>query len=167
MIIKKFIILNPNLKEAHIFNFSEKANIICSDDASGNHVGKSSLLKSLYYTLGLDIITFPNNWDYKDMMFKIYYSHDDKDGYIIRYGDDFYLSNINQRLDNKSYSKWLSELLKVRLTLTHSTTGKNIESLSTSVYTFPYYIDQDKSWGGHFINILIARIIILMFQKDL
>ncbi len=149
MIIKKLIILNPVLEEANLFEFSNKANIICSDDISGNHAGKSSLLKSLYYTLGLGIKTFPENWNYYDMMFKIYYSHDNKDGYIIRYKDNFYLSNNEKILNYKDYSLWLSDLLKIQLKLTHFKTDENA-TLRTSVYTFPYYIDQDKSWGGIF-----------------
>ena len=55
MIIKKIIIVDSNYQEANTFDFSPKANVIT---AQKNTQGKSCLLKSIYFALGLDIKTF-------------------------------------------------------------------------------------------------------------
>ena len=144
MIIKKLIILDPSNEEANNFEFSDKANIIT---AKGNKKGKTSLYKSLYYSLGLNIKNFPNGWNYRDMLFKVYYEHKNLSGYIIRYKDKFYTSDMDNSLNDKEYSEWLCELLGITLKLVHKTTEESA-SLRASTYLFPFYIDQDKSWGG-------------------
>ena len=59
MIIEKIIIVDNANKEANAFEFSANANIIT---AKNNTQGKSCLLKSIYFALGLDIKTFKIDW---------------------------------------------------------------------------------------------------------
>ena len=67
MILTKLVILDRNKEEANSFTFSDKSNIITSEDSN---VGKSCLLKSIYYALGFPIKTIQENWILKNKLFK-------------------------------------------------------------------------------------------------
>lgn len=68
MIIIAFSILDFKNKEAQNFDFKAGTNLIVS---KGNTKGKSSLLKSMYYTLGFNVHQFPSNWNINFMYFQI------------------------------------------------------------------------------------------------
>ena len=59
MYFEQIIIADINKKTARLQRFNQGLNVITSEE---NHVGKSSLLKSLYYTLGAEVI-YDNVWD--------------------------------------------------------------------------------------------------------
>lgn len=144
MIIKDFIIYDFKNKAARKFNFKDKANIFISTD---NTVGKSCILKSLYYTLGIEIKTFSTGWNHETMVFKVHYEHDGKSGSIVRTKNGFYINDEDKLLNELEYSEWLLELLSIELKLPY----KKIEELRTpypSAILLPFYIDQDTSWSG-------------------
>lgn len=142
MIINKLIIFDLANKEANEFIFSSKANVIFSED---NTSGKSCLLKSIYYALGLQIKNFASGWNYKDMAFKTYYTHDNITGTIIRYKDSFFINGADQPIFEREYSEWLSDLLniKIKLPTKHDTMPQRI--VASAILNL-YYIDQDNSW---------------------
>lgn len=70
MILTKLVILDRTDKEANVFVFSDKANIITSDDS---YVGKSCLLKSMFYAMGFPIRVIQSGWILKNKLFKLYY----------------------------------------------------------------------------------------------
>lgn len=145
MIITDFFIYEPQKEHGAHFSLSSKANIIVSDDSK---VGKSCLLKSLFYTLGLDIKnSFAQGWHSEELLFKIKYKHNSKNGYIIRSKDLFYVDTEKEPLDEKGFATWLMKLfgLDIKLPL------KQIDALHTpyaSAILAPFYIDQDSSWKG-------------------
>lgn len=55
VIFKELIIIDKSTHMAKIQFFTEGINIITSDMEKGNYVGKSTLLKSLYHSLGADL----------------------------------------------------------------------------------------------------------------
>lgn len=144
MIIKKIIIIDSNYQEANTFEFSPKANVIT---AQKNTQGKSCLLKSIYFALGLDIKTFKEDWQPTKKMFKIFYEHNDKKGTIIRYRDRIWLDNNPNSIDLKEYSKWLSSLLNLKIKLPLKNTDE-YDEVYPSAYILPFYVDQDNSWSG-------------------
>lgn len=111
MIIEKLLIFDIANEEANEFSFSQHANIIYSAD---NTSGKSCLLKSIYYALGLQIKNFASGWNYKDMIFKIYYSHKSNSGTILRYRDKFIVDGNDNVLSEREYSEWLSGFIKYK-----------------------------------------------------
>lgn len=145
MIITDFFIYEPQKEHGAHFSLSPKANIIVSDDSK---VGKSCLLKSLFYTLGLDIKnSFAQGWDSEKLLFKVKYKHNGKNGYIIRSRDLFHVDTEKEPLDEKGFATWLMNLfgLDIKLPL------KQVEALHTpyvSAILAPFYIDQDSSWKG-------------------
>ncbi len=144
MIIKKIIIIDSNYQEANTFEFSPKANIIT---AKKNTQGKSCLLKSIYYAFGLDIKTFKEDWQPTKKMFKIFYEHNGKEGSILRFKDRIWIDDNPDSLDLKEYSKWLSELLNLKIKLPLKNTD-DYDEVYPSAYILPFYVDQDNSWSG-------------------
>lgn len=143
MIIEKFIIIDYKDKEANKFTFSANANIITAEK---NTQGKSCLLKSLFYALGMGIKKFKPEWHIDSKIFKIYYKHKNELGYIIRQGDNFWVNNKNGRLNIKEYSQWLANKLKINMKLPMVKTLV-YEPVYPSALILPYYIDQDTSWN--------------------
>jgi hypothetical protein len=149
MKIKKFIIYDLEHDEANSFDFSDGANFICSD---GNTSGKSCILKSLYFNLGLDIKTFQNGWNYTTMIFKVYYEHNGKQGYIIRAGVGqnarFYVDGNDKALNQIEYSQWFNNLLGIQIKLPLNKEITEMRDVYAAVPLSLFYIDQDNSWSG-------------------
>ncbi|MTV82136.1 hypothetical protein [Secundilactobacillus folii] len=68
LVIKHIVIINSEHVLANKFEFGELSNIFLSDD---NEVDKSSLLKSICFTLGGDDRPFTSGWDYQHHVFQI------------------------------------------------------------------------------------------------
>lgn len=144
MILTKLVILDRTDKEANVFVFSDKANIITSDDS---YVGKSCLLKSMFYAMGFPIRVIQNGWILKNKLFKLYYMHDNKEGFIIRSGDTYWVDNVSEALNTMEYSKWLLQKynLNIRLPLKDNV---DIRTVYPSAIILPFYVDQDVSWSA-------------------
>lgn len=144
MIINRFIILDNTSKAAISFEFGEKANVICSDK---NTSGKSCLIKSLYYSLGLDIKKFAPKWNYTDMIFKVYFTHKNGQGWIVRSKDKYWVHDQDFFLVEREYSEWLQNLLGISIKLQYKKEGEN-EVVYPSSFISLFYLDQDTSWSG-------------------
>ena len=81
MYFKRIIISDINNHTARLQNFCEGLNVITSED---NHVGKSSLLKSLYYTLGAEV-DFDSVWEKKNKICIVDFVTSEKQYRIARY----------------------------------------------------------------------------------
>jgi predicted ATPase len=143
MFVKKLVIYDYENKEANSFEFSERVNVICSED---NSIGKSCLLKSLYYALGLDIKTFSPGWNYKKILFKVYYEHNGKTGYIVRAESNFGVKGRDINLNVREYSSWFSNILGLKMKLPLKD-KEEMQDVYVSVPLSLFYIDQDSSWN--------------------
>lgn len=144
MILTKLVILDRTDKEANVFVFSDKANIITSDDS---YVGKSCLLKSMFYAMRFPIRVIQSGWILKNKLFKLYYIHDNKEGFIIRSGDTYWVDDVSEALSTMEYSKWLLQKynLNIRLPLKDNV---DIRTVYPSAIILPFYVDQDVSWSA-------------------
>lgn len=144
MILTKLVILDRTDKEVNVFVFSDKANIITSDDS---YVGKSCLLKSMFYAMGFPIRVIQSGWILKNKLFKLYYIHDNKEGFIIRSGDTYWVDDVSEALSTMEYSKWLLQKynLNIRLPLKDNV---DIRTVYPSAIILPFYVDQDVSWSA-------------------
>ncbi|MCY8317288.1 hypothetical protein MOC71_11210 [Bacillus vallismortis] len=147
MIIERLIILDYENEVANEFNFSKNVNVITSD---GTTVGKSSLIKSLYYALGFEIKQFPHGWNFKTMRFRLDVKIKESAYSIIRDNSLFYVSDSEGALNLTEFSEWLQQKLSVNmmLKLRNSTTNELSSVYATEILT-PFYLDQDKSWNGY------------------
>ena len=144
MILKKLIILDYSNEKAETFEFSETSNIICSDSST---TGKSCLIKSIFYTLGFDVKTFPSGWPHKNMLFKLLYTNGSKRGSIIRKNDLFFVDNNKEPMNETDYAKWLLDELHLSIKLPLKVNG-DMHYARPSATLLPFYIDQDNSWSG-------------------
>lgn len=144
MIIKSFSIIDYKNKEAASYNFSDQINLIVSKD---NTMGKSSLLKSLYYNLGFQIKQFPSKWNPTDMFFQITVFINGKKHIISRQNKLFKIDGRNEPLNEREYSDWLQEKLNTNMELPNVRT-KELSNAYSSAVILPFYIDQDDSWDG-------------------
>lgn len=77
---KSLMIADLQEHTARFQKFEKGLNVITSTD---NHVGKSSLLKSLYYSLGAEV-NFDSIWDIKSKLYIATISVDETDYLIVR-----------------------------------------------------------------------------------
>lgn len=92
MYFEQIIIADINKKTARLQRFNQGLNVITSEE---NHVGKSSLLKSLYYTLGAEVI-YDNVWDKNTKVYIVDFILNDKKYRIARYiKNSQYLKKMN------------------------------------------------------------------------
>ncbi|MCT4575058.1 MAG: hypothetical protein N4A43_02255 [Alphaproteobacteria bacterium] len=148
MIITKLTILDMKNQEANSFCFKKGANIISS---VSNTVGKSSLIKSMYYGLGLNIKKFPSKWNYNDMIFKIDYLDKGEEKYIVRSRKNFWIKNNKKSLNEKDYGLWLCNEFNIKLKLPLNINNQIEEEMGDLYASAPlslFFIDQDNSWKG-------------------
>jgi len=102
IIFNKIIIIDRNEKKATIQEFKEGINLITSKktDGKGNYCGKSTILRSLYHSLGADC-DFDNQkgWETDDKYYYILqFSKDDERFSIIRHDRYFAIYDSNKKV---------------------------------------------------------------------
>ena len=133
---------------ARFQEFSKGLNIVTSVD---NHVGKSSLLKALYYALGAEVDYDPV-WD-KNTKLYVATIHVDDDIYrIARFMKRFAVFHFDELIlitdsVTKELSPLLGEIFDFAVYLPNKDSAK--VEMAPPAFTFmPYYIDQDRGWNG-------------------
>lgn len=145
---KKLMIADLQNRTARVQPFEKGLNVVTSAD---NHVGKSSLLKSLYYTLGAEV-DFDSVWDRQSKLYVATLGVDGKEYRVARFMKRFAifdgekLIKITDSVTN-GLAPLLGEIFDFFVYLPHKETGK--VEMAPPAFTFmPYYIDQDKGWSG-------------------
>lgn len=187
MYFKSILIADIKEKRACFQKFEKGFNVITSQE---NHVGKSSLLKSLYYAMGAEI-DFDNIWDKTTKIYIVNICINNREYTIARFRKGYAIFEQNKLIlltKSASYElpKKYEELFSFAVYLPNRD-SKKIE-LAPPVFTFlPYYIDQDRGWNGlydsfsnlnqykkndrikslyYHLNIYNRETIELMAQKD-
>lgn len=147
LLIKRLTILSIPEKSAKTVTFHPKRNLITGE----NDVGKSSIIKSIYHSLGADV-HFDNVWEKADVISLLTFSYENKDYKILRSRDHIGLfdvhGNLLQSFDSiiKGLSPHFAMLFNNKLQLKQSQTNQRIPA-SPAIQFLPFYIDQDKSWS--------------------
>lgn len=144
MIVSSFILLDFENKVGRKFKFDNGTNLIVSKK---NSQGKSTLLKSLYFTLGFDIKQFPTQWDINIMVFQVEVIIKEIKYIITRHKNTFRTSDSNGAMNVREYSDWLLDKLQMNMKLPNIRTNSLFNAYSSAVL-LPFYIDQDDSWSG-------------------
>ncbi len=151
LIIKELIILDYNNQKANIFEFSPRANLITSDS---NEAGKSSLIKSIYYTLGASVSTFPTGWRHRQYIFQIVTLINQKQ-VIIKRQDKIFTIQCDGEMKvfstEKDFSEWFQEQLGMQMKL-QTVSSETLSLAYMNAILTPYFIDQDKSWSSFYKN---------------
>lgn len=95
VILTEILISDFQEKTARKFYFNEGINIITSSE---NHVGKSSLIKSIYYTLGAEV-NFDDNWDKSSKIYSVKFRLGNQNYQVVRYTKKFVV------LQDENYNK--------------------------------------------------------------
>lgn len=141
-------ILSIRNKKGFFTDFSPNVNIICGE----NDTGKSSLIKSLYYTLGADI-RLDKKWKEDDFISKVIIHVKDRDYAFIRRDKHIAIFDVSdgERLIVTSTSradiaKAVGTIFDFNLELVKRRTAVQIQAEPASLY-MPFYIDQDDGWS--------------------
>lgn len=146
LLLKQLTILSIPEKSAKTVTFHPQRNLITGE----NDVGKSSIIKSIYHSLGADV-HFDNVWKKADAISLLTFSYGNEDYMILRSRDHFGLfdiqGNLIQSFDSiiKGLSPYFAKLFNNKLQLKQSQTNQRIPA-SPAIQFLPFYIDQDKSW---------------------
>ena len=145
---KQIMIADLQNKTARVQPFEKGLNVVTSID---NHVGKSSLLKSLYYTLGAEV-DFDSVWDRQSKLYVVTLSVDETEYCIARFIKRFAVFEGKTLLKitdsvTQELAPLLGDIFDFSVYLPNKDTGK--VEMAPPAFTFmPYYIDQDKGWSG-------------------
>ena len=123
LLIKKLTILSIPEKSAKTVTFHPRRNLVMGD----NDVGKSSIIKSIYHSLGADV-HFDKVWEKADAISLLTFSYSNKDYMILRSRDHFGLfdkdGNLIKSFDSiiKGLSPYFAKLFKLNGALTKNRT---------------------------------------------
>lgn len=154
MYFESILIADIYKQTAKFQKFEKGVNIITS---TANHVGKSSLIKSLYYTLGTEI-DFDTVWDVNTKLFVVNFIVCGKRYIVVRFQKKFIVfeeENLIMLTNHVSrdLSKLYEKIFSFSIYLPNKTTKKT--ELAPPVFSFiPYYIDQDRGWNGLYNSFL-------------
>lgn len=127
MIFKDLHIFSPSEKLGKYVSFEEGVNIISSNQVDGANVGKSVIMRSLYYALGAEVF-FESNFVPKNKVFILRFTVDEYEYYIYRAASLFKLFDSNKHLisvatKSSELSKALEEITDFAVMLPDRTKG--------------------------------------------
>ena len=149
---KRLLILSNSTKSANQFEFSETLNLITAVD---NSVGKSTLVKLLFWGLGCEP-TLDTNWNTTDSKTIVEFSIDSNDYCVKRYKNQISLKINNEDFVDYEkitgeYSQKVAEILEFKALLPNRNSGL-METPPPAFYFLPFYIDQKRSWSKAWDN---------------
>ncbi|PQJ45570.1 AAA family ATPase [Vibrio campbellii] len=145
---KSVYILSLRDKKGFYFEFSPNVNII----SGKNDTGKSSLIKSLYHTLGADI-RLDKKWKSDNFISKVIIHVKNRDYAFIRHNKRISIFDITEGQRHLVTSNSRSDIAEIvrdifdfNLELVVKKTAIQAQAHPASLY-LPFYIDQDNGWG--------------------
>lgn len=154
MYFKSILIADIEKHTAKFQELKKGINVITSTD---NHVGKSSLLKSLYYALGAEV-EYDTVWDANTKLYIVKVSINEKDYTVARFQKNFAVFDEEKLVlltnsVSRDLAKLYEEIFSFSIYLPNKKTNKT--ELAPPVFSFmPYYIDQDRGWNGLYNSFL-------------
>lgn len=125
--------------------------------AGGNESGKSSILKTLYHTLGATVHPFAQRWDGANVISLLKFTVDGANFKAVRLANDVYVFNPNGSLrfhevDRQRIAVKINELFGIP-PFHKDKTGNEI-TLPVGCLFMPFYIDQDHGWDQPWNSLL-------------
>ncbi|EBM4188668.1 hypothetical protein QXB14_002094 [Salmonella enterica] len=145
---QRLVLISDSKRLANQFSFQKRLNLITGKD---NSIGKSTLAKSLLWSLGCDPV-FDEEWKSNDIKSILYFTINNKEYFSCRGTHSIILGAIGdeaQRYINitGNFSKDFSDLVNFKMKLPNRGDG-NLETPPPAYYFLPFYIDQIKSWSS-------------------
>lgn len=144
---KQLLVLSDSTSTANQFKFQDHWNLITADD---NSVGKSTLVKLLFWSLGCDPV-LDETWKNLDCKTLLKFKVGSASYQVSRYKNTIRLKEKNSEFKKfdkitGDYSKRLAEILGFKVLLPSKSNGK-LETPPPAYYFLPYYIDQIRGWS--------------------
>lgn len=147
LIVTSVTMVDLTNKEAKKIEFSDSKNLITSEQ---NHLGKSIIMKSIYYTLGAEVY-FPNPIKEINLLTYIDFILAKKSYRISRLNGAFTLYRDGEFVEKYSSVSALGDALNKIFKLEINLVGKDQDGTITqcppAFYYMPYYIDQENGWS--------------------
>lgn len=155
MIFKKLYIFSSSESKAKVVEFSEGKNIITSSPVDGTDRGKSTIMKSLYHTMGADCF-FNDKWNDDDKTYIVNFALADEEYFIYRCNRLFKVFDAKQQLlfktiDRHELADSLGKIFKFAVKLPNRSEEK-LEITPPAYNYLLYFIDQDKLDGTNFAS---------------
>lgn len=143
--------------QIQFLSYREKKGRIISLDHStviirgGNGSGKSSIMKSIYYSLGAEIEIWPQEWLNANIIYLLKFKIDGVIYQSLRIGSEIIVYNCDGSFRFRSQSLWesannFSKLLEINFEMMDS--DGHLKPTSLGYLFAPFYIDQDRGWNG-------------------
>ena len=147
LVFEEIQVMSYREKKAIKVQFNPKRTII----KGSNQVGKSSLIKSIYYTLGANPSIINDNWLKAEPITYLKFKVDDTRLSVLRYNKTVFVlideNGIAQAHNFKTLSVYLNEVFDFNLIINNR---KGEAETPPPTYLFlPFYIDQDKGWNDN------------------
>ncbi|MCR5301067.1 MAG: hypothetical protein K6E49_01350 [Lachnospiraceae bacterium] len=148
MFFKNILIADVQKRTARFVSFKKGLNIVTSMD---NHVGKSSVIKSLYNTLGADV-KYDAKWDKDSKLSAVTLDVDGIEYRVVRFIKKYAIFRDHELLlltDSVTHelAPKLSEIFDFSVYLAEKRGNKAVVQAPPAFSFMPYYIDQDKGWS--------------------
>jgi len=142
---QRLVLLSDSKKLANQFVFPKKLNLVTGSD---NSIGKSTLVKSLFWAIGCDP-EFDKDWKSNDVKTILYFKINEQEYIASRYADGIYFGH--KGLPLQKYSKITGQFAKdfakeVGFDLLLANKNEGLDCPPPAFYFLPFYIDQKKSW---------------------
>ncbi|MCT3768995.1 AAA family ATPase [Elizabethkingia anophelis] len=145
LVFEEIQILSQKEKKAIKLQFNQKKTII----KGANQIGKSSLIKSIYYTLGATPSKLNSNWVKAEPITYLKMKIDHVPISVMRYDKTRYvvINEKNEIIPHnfKSLSKYLNSIFDFNLVITNR--QGTPENPPTPYLFLPFYVDQDLNWN--------------------
>ncbi|WKA63984.1 hypothetical protein [Pectobacterium aroidearum] len=145
---QRLVLISDSKRLANQFTFPKRLNLITGKD---NSIGKSTLAKSLLWSLGCDPV-IDEEWKSNDIKSILYFTIYNKKYFSCRGRHSIILGAIGGEARRYThitgdFSKDLSDLVNFKMKLPNRSDG-NLETPPPAYYFLPFYIDQIKSWSS-------------------
>lgn len=149
---KRLLVLSNSIKSANLFEFSPNLNLITAND---NSVGKSTLLKLIFWGLGCEP-ELDTTWTNQDCKTIVEFQIGDDSFRVQRYKNQIHFKkngNTVQEFQKVTgeYSKIFAEIVAFKALLPNQNTSL-VETPPPAFYFLPFYIDQKRSWANAWDN---------------
>ncbi len=148
LVVTSLTLVDLTNQEAKKVSFMPTKNFITS---AHNHLGKSVIMKSIYYTLGADVF-FPETIKKLNLLTYIDFELDGKHYRVARlkrqfcvYCDGIFVSKYRTV---GAFETFLSKIFKLEINLVGKGPDEAIITCPPTFYFLPYYIDQENGWSA-------------------
>jgi len=145
---KQLLLLSDSQKSANQFKFEKRFNLITASD---NSVGKSTLAKLLFWSLGCEP-ELDSTWKSTDCKTLLQFTVGDDEYSVMRYGNIIHFKENNAPIVKYTsiggdYSRKLAEIVNFKVLLPSRGDESELMIPPPAYYFLPFYIDQKRGWS--------------------